>query len=115
MALSDLEKKKTDQAMLNYVERIRPPVEMRDKLDISYRISDQSVVIHTLRPGWQDPSQIRESPVAKATFVRSAGVWKIYWMRADLKWHSYQEKPQVSSIAGFIKIVEADDCGCFWG
>jgi hypothetical protein len=115
MALSELERRKTDQALLKYQAGKRPPPEMRDKLDISYRISDQSVLIYMIRPRFLDPSQSAEEPIAKATFVRTAEVWKVYWMRADSRWHSYQPLPEVPSIAAFLRVVEEDAFGCFWG
>jgi hypothetical protein len=33
------------EIMENYVESIRPPESIRDKLDITYRIEDQSVIL----------------------------------------------------------------------
>ncbi|HKL26212.1 MAG TPA: DUF3024 domain-containing protein [Desulfuromonadales bacterium] len=56
-----------------------------------------------------------ESPVAKATYVKIRKIWKIYWMRADLKWHGYQPDPVVQSIEEFLEIVERDEYGCFYG
>jgi hypothetical protein len=38
----------------NYLSYIRPPEEIREKLDISYRIEKQSVIIFEIRPNWQD-------------------------------------------------------------
>jgi hypothetical protein len=29
-----------------------------------------------------------QKPAAKATYVRKTDRWKIYWQRADLKWHA---------------------------
>ncbi|MGH8716972.1 MAG: DUF3024 domain-containing protein [Burkholderiales bacterium] len=31
----------------------------------------------------------RLHPVAKATYVKAQDVWKVFWQRADLKWHRY--------------------------
>lgn len=42
-------------------------------------------------------------------------VWKIYWMRADLKWHSYSPAPTVGSIEKFLELVEIDKHACFLG
>ena len=40
----------------------------------------------------------RESLVAKATYVRARGVWRVFWQRRDLKWHSYEPQPEVESV-----------------
>ncbi|HYP68298.1 MAG TPA: DUF3024 domain-containing protein [Thiobacillaceae bacterium] len=44
-----------------------------------------------------------ESPVAKATYVKTQGMWKVYWMRADLKWHGYAPAPKVQTVDAFSR------------
>lgn len=41
----------------NYLSYIRPPEEIRDQFDISYRIEKQSVIIFEIRPNWQDQNK----------------------------------------------------------
>ena len=53
--------------------------------------------------------------MAKATYVRSQNIWKVYWQRADLKWHSYDPDPEVDSIEDFLSVVDADKYACFFG
>lgn len=53
--------------------------------------------------------------VAKATYVRTQECWKVFWLRADLKWHSYSPMPVVDSIEKFLALVEADNHACFFG
>lgn len=95
--------------------RRRPPQHIRDQLDIGYRIEGQSIEIFEIRPDWRDGSVRRESPVAKATFVRIKGIWKVFWMRADQKWHSYEPKAQVNTLKEFLGAVDRDAHGCFFG
>jgi len=38
--------------------------------------------------------------VAKTTYVKKSGLWKVYWQRADMKWHSYDPMPEVGSLEG---------------
>lgn len=82
---------------------------------MAYRIENQSVIIYELRAAWKEPTRKIEEMVAKATFVKSKGCWKIYWQRADLKWHRYEPKSEVKRLEDFIKIVEDDQYRCFWG
>lgn len=115
MALSELELKRCQKAMRSYIEANRPPPEIRSQLDLGYRISGQSVEIFEIRPDWKDPTEKMENPVAKSTFVRRSGLWRIYWQRADLKWHRYEPVPEVESLIGFLEVVEADEFCCFFG
>ena len=41
--------------------------------------------------------------------------WKTYWMRADLKWHSYPPAPHVLNIDEFLALVAEDKHACFFG
>ncbi len=115
MALSEIERKKVEKAVGAYIDLHRPPPHIRPELDIDYRLTGHSVEIFEIRPMWRNPTEKMEQPVAKATFVRTQGIWKIFWMRADLKWHSYDVCPKVKDIEQFLVEVEKDQYGCFWG
>ena len=115
MALDIVNYVDTIQTMDNFIIKIRPAEEIREQLDISYKIEKQSIIIFEIRPNWRDANLKMESGIAKATFVKSDKLWKIFWMRADLKWHSYKPKPVVGDVSIFLKTVEEDKHGCFWG
>ena len=115
MAFSEFEIKRIQKFVGRFIEENRPPVEVRDEADLSYRIEGQSVLIFEIRPLWKDPKEKIEEPVAKATYVKRNNLWKVYWRKADLKWHRYDPEPEVGSIEDFIKIVEMDEYACFFG
>ncbi|WP_370691331.1 DUF3024 domain-containing protein [Bradyrhizobium sp.] len=56
-----------------------------------------------------------EHPIAKATYNKNKKNWKIFWQRADLKWHDYEPHLEAASIEEFLNVVEKDDHGCFFG
>ena len=115
MAFSELENKRVEKAVSAFMEKRRPPPHIRSQLDLGYRIKGQSLEIFEIRPYWRNPSEKMEIPVAKTTYVRSQNVWKIYWQRADLKWHRYDPDPEVQGIDDFLRIVDADEYCCFFG
>ena len=98
-----------------FLERKRPPIHIRPELDIGYRLSADSIEVFEIRPQWNDPSVIREHPVAKVRFVMKAGRWTVYSKGSDLKWHIYEPVPFVDSLDIFIEILIADEFACFWG
>lgn len=63
----------------------------------------------------QHPEEIMHTPVAKITYVRTQEVWKIYWMRQDLKRHGCEPLPEVLTIEEFLAEVDADPYNCSWG
>ena len=115
MALSEFETKRIEKAVSSFIERRRPPAHIRSELDLGFRVSGQSVEIFEVRPVWKEPSKKMEHPVAKATYVKSRAVWKVYWMRADLKWHSYPPAPAVGTVEKFLSLVAEDKHACFFG
>jgi hypothetical protein len=115
MALSELETKTIEKALAAFLEKRRPPISIRSKLDLGYRISGQSVELFEIRPKWDNPEIILEHAFSKTTYVRTQKVWKIFWMRADLKWHKYDPAPEANSIEKFLDVVDQDEYGCFWG
>ena len=115
MAFSEFELKRYGKVIEDFLVVHRPPVELRAQVDISYRIDGQSIEIFELRPVWNDPTKITECSIAKATYVKSKNEWKIYWMKSDFKWHSYEPVPLVKELSSFTEIVAADEYSCFWG
>jgi hypothetical protein len=115
VALTALERRRCERDLDAFLERKRPAPHIRHQLDISYRIAGQSVELFEIRPDWQDATRKIETPVARATFVRNRNVWRVFWMRRDLKWHGYQPNPQVVSLEAFLNVVDRDEHGCFFG
>jgi len=115
MALSEFEIKRCEKIAREYVEKHRPPAHLRNKVDLSFRIKEQSVELFEIRAIWNDPTKKIKELVAKATYVKSRKIWKIYWQRADLKWHSYQPEPEVKTLEDFLDVVEKDEYCCFFG
>jgi hypothetical protein len=115
MAIETLHTLEIIEAMENFLERKRPKEELRSKIDLSYVIEKQSVIIREVRPRWDRPEEIVEIPVAKATYVTSKRMWKVFWKQGDLKWHAYTPEPLVPNIQDFVVLVEQDEYYCFWG
>ena len=115
MAFSEFEARRYERLVAAFVERRRPPAHIRSQVDLGYRIKGQSVEIFEIRPFWRDPDEMIEEAVAKATYVKKQNIWKVYWQRADLKWHRYDPDPEVDSLEDFLALVERDEYACFFG
>ncbi len=115
MSLSEFELKRCEYALAEFMKKRRPPPYLRREVDLGYRIEGQSVEIFEVRPEWENPENKIEIPIAKATYVKSRRIWKVYWKRSDLKWHLYDPAPEVDSIEEFLDIVDRDEHYYFWG
>ena len=115
MEFSEFENRRIEKLVEAFLEKRRPPPDLRKELDLGFRIVGPSLELFEVRPVWNDPSQFMESPVAKATFVKARGVWRVFWHRADMKWHRYPPCPEVRSVEEFLSLVGRDENHCFWG
>ncbi|MBS1490107.1 MAG: DUF3024 domain-containing protein [Bacteroidetes bacterium] len=115
MAIDTLQVVEVIEVMENFLSRVRPPEHIKPQLDIGYRIDGQNIFIFEIRPQWKNPEIICEYEIAKTTFVKTKNLWKVFWMRSNLKWYSYTPKPTVKTVAEFVRLVEEDKHGCFWG
>jgi hypothetical protein len=73
------------------------------------------VELFEIRPQWDRPEIKQERSFAKTTFVRTRGIWRVFWMRADLKWHGDEPALEVDSIGEFLAVVDKDEYACFLG
>jgi hypothetical protein len=115
MAFSEFEMKRCEKLVAEFVKERRPPAHLRSKVDLAFRIAGQSVEIYALRPHWLDKSKVREHPIAKTTYDNSKKHWKVFWKRADMKWHGYQPHLEAASLEEFLDVVREDAYGCFFG
>jgi hypothetical protein len=115
MAVSEFESKKWQSVVGKYVESIRPTEIMRAKLDYAFKFDGKSFELFSIRPQWNNEKNKIEAPFAKATYVESKQEWKVYWQRADMKWHLYKPDEKVKTIEKFIAVVEKDEYCCFFG
>jgi hypothetical protein len=113
--LSEFEMKRCEKLVAEFVQQLRPPPHLRAKVDLAFRVSGQSIEIFELRPHWMNKGITLESPIAKATYNKRKFKWKVFWQRADMKWHSYQPSPEVASVEEFLDVVRKDDHCCFFG
>jgi hypothetical protein len=115
MGLTEFEIRRCEKLLGAFIEKRRPPPHIRAQVDLGFRITGQSVEIFEIRPRWDRPQEIIEIPVAKATYVKTQKVWKVFWQRSDLKWHRYDPAPEVSFLEDFIALVDEDRAACFFG
>ncbi|MEO8615628.1 MAG: DUF3024 domain-containing protein [Luteolibacter sp.] len=73
------------------------------------------MVIYSIRPFRKDTAEKIEEPAVKATYVRKPDRWKIYWLRADMKWHIYPTHSEAMFFDEFLAVVDEDENCCFWG
>lgn len=115
MALSEFEIRRIKKLVGEFVAFRRPAPHIRDQVDLSFNVLDQGFEVFEIRPRWNNPAELIEVPVAKATYVKTKQVWKLFWMRSDGKWHTYTPCPETHSLEEVLRVIDKDSYACFWG
>jgi hypothetical protein len=105
----------TEAKLQHYLDRIRPPMDIRNKLDIGYHYDGKNIEFFEIRPRWDNPQKTMKLPYAKITYVKSRHIWKLYWMRASGKWESYSPLPNSTHLEELFECIDEDRLGCFKG
>ena len=95
--------------------RRRPPLHLREKIREGQRFDGHAIELFFVRPAFNQPGQLIEEPIARVQFIRTRGVWRLFWKRADLKWHGYQPRPETESLAAALQVIDEDAHHCFFG
>jgi hypothetical protein len=82
-----------------------------EKLPLEIVKDKQSYIVGHRRKRWRTEEEYL-SEACKITYVKKRGIWKLYWKRADLKWHLYEEYTRLDDLLDEVRI---DPNGCFWG
>ncbi len=114
MAFSELELKQIEQTIGVFCGK-RSPRHLKEKLCLMYGVKGHEVVIVERRPRWDNETEWTETPVAKLKFIRSANKWRLYWMRADMKWHEYPGLSSSNRLNDLVQEIDADPLACFFG
>lgn len=95
--------------------RRRPAVHLRDQIREGQRLDGLNIELFFARPSFFRPDQIIEKDIVRIQWVRARKIWKLYWKRADLKWHAYKPHPEAATLAEALRVVDEDASGCFFG
>ena len=114
MAFSEFELKYIESTIGSLCKR-RSPVHLRDKLRTVYVVKGHDVAIYEERPYWKNPKEWTSHGIAKFKYIKNQNIWKLYWMRQDLKWHLYEPFSESGTIDRLVVEVDKDPYGAFFG
>lgn len=99
-----------------FIDKLRPKDEkIRAKLDFGFSFEKYDLILFETRPDFRDPDKHLQHPFAKAKYVLSKKIWKIYWKRASGKWELYSPNPQVAQLNQVLSTISEDKHYCFFG
>ena len=114
MGFSEFELKYVENTVWKMCKR-RSPAHVGDRLRTVYVVEEHDVTVYEERPHWKNPQEWTRTGIAKFKYNRKQKVWKLYWMRQDLKWHLYGPLPESMRIDRLVVEVDKDPDGAFFG
>jgi hypothetical protein len=114
MSFTEIELRRIEKTVGEMCER-RSPMQFRDELRTTFDVKGYDVTVYEERPHWRNPQKWIKEPVAKFKYISKDNVWKLFWMRADLKWHSYEMPRGTKTLEALVKEVDIDPHGAFFG
>ena len=103
------------RAVGKFLLKRMPPPDLRDRLDYRVDINNLECIVSAVRPAFDDKTRRITHPLAKAKWVGTRQVWRLFWMRADLKWHAYEPMPEAKTMKKVMDAIDRDSHCCFFG
>src|SRR2546428_8991971 len=110
MSFSAQELKRIEDVVGELCER-RSPVNLKDKLRLSYSEKDYEVLLQEARPDWPNPSEWIESDIANLQYVRAANEWRLYWKRASGTGWLYEPDSSSKRLSQTVKEIDSEPAG----
>ena len=95
----------------------RVPDHARDKVRIEVDEDPRAITIVECRPPWREdygPEWTR-SPIARLRYVRSRGLWTLYYRRHAGRWERYPLLSSTPRIDELLGEIDRDPICIFWG
>ena len=115
MAFSEFDKNRMEKIVGRYIEENRPPVSIRDEVDLSLKLKVNALKFLKLDLYVITPRKKYKSLSQKPFLRIAATCGKCFDRELDLKWHRFDPDPKVDPIDDFLKFVEEDQYSCFFG
>ena len=113
MAWNELDRRRAERQVEDFVESRRPPIAMREQLDIGYRLDGREIELFEFRRSMR--GHRIEEDFARLVYVMSRSVWKLYWKPSDARWRRYAPLPEASRLEELLQEIDEDPNACFFG
>ena len=97
--------------------RGRVPEHVRDEVRVEVDVAERHVTIVECRPPWRADMGVdwTRFPIARLRYVKTTGVWSLYWRDRNLRFHAYDRVASTASVEELLAEVDRDPTAIFWG
>ena len=107
----------TDVARVQRWCRGRVPEHVRDEVRVEVDVAERHLTIVECRPPWRADMGVEWTrfPIARLRYVKTTGVWSLYWRDRNLRFHAYDRVASTASVEELLAEVDRDPTAIFWG
>ena len=97
--------------------RGRVPEHVRDEVSVEVDVADRHLTVVECRPPWRADigTEWSRFPIARLRYVKTTGVWSLYWRDRNLRFHAYDRVPPTASVEELLTELDRDPTAIFWG
>jgi hypothetical protein len=97
-----------------YCENKVPP-HVRDQIQVSYKIQNDTITIYESRPHWQKPDVWTERTIAQFRYNTKDKLWTLYNSDRNNRWHKHPATGPAATLDPLLEKLDNDPAGIFWG
>ena len=97
--------------------RGRVPERVRDEVRVEVDVADRHLTIVECRPPWRADmgAEWTRFPIARLRYVKTTGVWSLFWRDRNLRFHAYDLVVPTVNIEELLAELDRDPTAIFWG
>ncbi len=77
--------------------------------------TSRHVTIVECRPPWEGKGDWERNPVARLRFTKKTGLWSLYWLDRNERFHSYDRIGANQNVQVLLNEIDQDPTCIFWG
>jgi hypothetical protein len=93
------------------------PERVRDEVRVEVDVAARHLTVVECRPPWRADMGVEWTrvPIARLRYVKTTGVWSLYWRDRNLRFHAYDLVAPTGSIEELLAELDRDPTAIFWG
>ncbi len=97
--------------------RGRVPERVRDEVRVEVDVADRHLTVVECRPPWRADmgAEWTRSPIARLRYVKTTGVWSLFWRDRNLRFHVYDLVAPTASVEELLAELDRDPTAIFLG
>lgn len=93
------------------------PAHARGEVRVEVEVAERHLTVMECRAPWRPEmgAQWTRFPIARLRYVKTTGLWSLYWRDRNLRFHTYDLVAPTARVAELLDELDRDPTAIFWG